>query len=58
MSASRLRLISIDNPNEVIEPATDLDDDYIAASHQPVLNGTNGSPQFSRGATGDRIIEA
>ncbi|MBB4258790.1 MULTISPECIES: hypothetical protein [unclassified Bradyrhizobium] len=37
MPVSRLRLVSIDNPNEVIEPATQLDDDYIAALHHPLL---------------------
>lgn len=37
MAPFRLRLVSIDDPSEVIEPATELDDDYIAALHHPIL---------------------
>jgi hypothetical protein len=37
MGISRLRLVSIDDPNEVIEPAAELDDDYIAALSHPIL---------------------
>lgn len=37
MSMTRFRLVSLNNPNEVIECATELDDDYIAALHHPIL---------------------
>ncbi|WP_368507588.1 hypothetical protein [Bradyrhizobium lupini] len=37
MGIFRLRLVSIDDPTEVIVPATELDDDYIAALSHPFL---------------------